>query len=55
MIANGADCAQQLKDHGGLTMIVTGTRLDGASTRMAGPEIEATAVVAASDASGPAE
>jgi hypothetical protein len=55
VIANGADYAQQFKDHEGLSMIVTGRRLDGASTRMAGPEIEATSVVAASGASGPTE
>lgn len=55
VIANGADYAQQFKEHEGLSMIITGKRRDGASTRMAGPEIEATGVVAASDASGPAE
>ena len=55
VIANGADFEQQFKDHEGLSMIITGKRLDGASIRMAGPEIEATSVVAASDASGPAE
>ena len=55
VIANGADFEQQFKDREGLSMIITGKRLDGASIRMAGPEIEATSVVAASDASGPAE
>ena len=56
VIANGGDFAQQLKELEGLSAIVTGTRLEGASTRMAGPEIAATSVVAASDAPpGPAE
>ena len=56
VIANGADFARQFEQHPGLSMIVTGTRLEGASTRMAGPEIAATRVVAASDAPpGPAE
>jgi len=56
VIANGADYAQRFKELRGLSVIVTGARLEGASTRMAGPEIEATSVVAASDAPpGPAE
>jgi hypothetical protein len=50
VIANGDNFAQQLKELEGLSVIVTGARLEGASTRMAGPEIEATSVVAASDA-----
>ena len=56
VVANGADYAQRFKELRGLSVIVTGARLEGASTRMAGPEIEATSVVAASDAPpGPAE
>jgi hypothetical protein len=55
VIANGNDFATQFKELEGLSVIVTGTRLEGASTRMAGPEITATSVVAASDAAGPAE
>jgi len=56
VIANGDDCAQQFKELEGLSVIVTGAKLEGASTRMAGPEIEATSVVAASDVPpGPAE
>ena len=55
VVANGDDYAQQLKELQGLSVIVFGTRLDGASTRMAGPEITATSVVATSDAAGPAE
>jgi len=56
VIANGDDYAQQFKELEGLSVIVTGARLEGPSTRMAGPEIEATSVVAASDAPpGPAQ
>jgi hypothetical protein len=56
VIANGGEYAQQLKGLEGLSVIVDGTRLEGASTRMAGPEIEATKIIAASDAPpGPAE
>jgi hypothetical protein len=56
IIANGADYAQQLKDLEGLAVIVNGTMREGPSTRMAGPEIAATKIVAASDAPpGPAE
>ncbi|MEI6450530.1 MAG: hypothetical protein WCP98_11375 [Actinomycetes bacterium] len=56
VIANGDDFAQQLKELEGLSVIVTGTRLEGPSIRMAGPEIRATSVVAADDAPpGPAE
>ena len=55
VIANGDDYARQLKELQRLSVIVFGTRLDGASTRMAGPEITATCVVAASVAGGPAE
>ncbi len=50
VVANGSDYAQQFTELEGLSVIVTGTRLEGASTRMAGPEITATSVVAASDA-----
>ena len=56
VIANGDDYAQQFKELEGLSVIVTGARLEGASTRMAGPEIKATSVVATSDTRpGPAE
>lgn len=56
VIANGDEYAQQLKDLEDLSVIIDGTLLEGASTRMAGPEITATSVVAASDAPpGPAE
>jgi hypothetical protein len=53
VISNGAACAAQLKELQGLSVIVDGTGLDDASTRMAGPEITATSVVAASDAPPP--
>ena len=55
VIANGDEYAQRFKELEGLSAIVKGTRLEGASTRMAGPEITATSVAAASDAAGPAE
>lgn len=54
VIANGADYAELFSQHPGLTFVIDGTRLDGASTRMAGPEITATRVTLAADA-GPAE
>ncbi len=50
VIANGDDLARQFKELEGLSVIVTGIRLEGPSIRMAGPEIKATSVVAASDA-----
>ena len=55
VIANGADYADQFAQHPGLSFIVDGTRLDGASTRMAGPEITATRVTLAAKDPGPAE
>ena len=55
VVANGDEYARQFTELEGLSALVKGTRLDGASTRMAGPEITATSVVAASDAAGPAE
>jgi len=56
VIANGDAYARQFTENEGLSFIVTGTRLEGASTHMAGPEIEATKVVATSDTPpGPAE
>ena len=39
----------------GATVQVKGKRLDGASIRQAGPEIEATSITAISDTPGPAE
>jgi len=55
VIANGADYADQFTRHAGLSFVVDGTRLDGASTRMAGPEITATRVTLAAEDVGPAE
>jgi hypothetical protein len=50
VVANGSDYARRFKKLKGLSVIVTGTRLEGPSTRMAGPEIQASSVVAARDA-----
>lgn len=44
VIANGADLTESLESLKGKTVSVLGTRLEGASVRMAGPEIEATTV-----------
>ena len=55
VIANGIDFEQQLKVLDGRTVIVDGTRLEGISVRMAGPEIEATSVRELIDTGGPAE
>jgi hypothetical protein len=55
VIANGADYADQFRQHPGLSFVVDGTRLDGASTRMAGPEITVTRVTLVEDDAGPAE
>jgi len=55
VLANGDEFAGQLEQLRGLPVIVEGTRLEGASIRMAGPEIEATRVVATGDAAGPAD
>ena len=55
VIANGADYADQFTQHPGLSFIVDGTRLDGGSTRMAGPEITAMRVTPAAEDAGPAE
>lgn len=55
VIANGDMFARQFEELKGLSVLIAGTRLEGASTRMAGPEIEARSVVAASDAAGPSQ
>jgi hypothetical protein len=55
VIANGAEFESELKPLEGKQVLVTGTRLEGASIRMAGPEIEMTAVEEISDTPGPAE
>lgn len=55
VIANGDEMAAELEALEGRTVDVLGTRLEGASIRMAGPEIEATSVSEISDTPGPAE
>lgn len=55
VIANGDAFAEQLSQLEGRTVLVLGKRLDGASIRMAGPEIEATGVEEMSDTGGAAE
>lgn len=55
VIANGDALADELTALEGRTVDVLGTRLEGASIRMAGPEIEATSVTEISDTPGPAE
>jgi len=55
VIANGGAMTEQLAQLEGRTVLVLGRRLDGASVRMAGPEIEATSVEELSDTGGAAE
>ncbi len=55
VIANADKFSAQTSANKGLAVIVKGKRLDGASIRMAGPEIEATSIEPASDTAGPAE
>ncbi len=55
VIANGAAFESQLAPLEGKTVLVEGKRLEGASIRMAGPEIEITSVEAINDMQGPAE
>lgn len=55
VLANGADFEAELAPLAGKTVSVTGKKLDGASVRMAGPEIEMTAVEEISDTPGIAE
>lgn len=52
VIANGADFADQLEGLDGRTVMATGTRLDGASIRMAGPEIEIDSISEITDTPG---
>lgn len=46
VIANGASLLDVIEPLAGQMVIVTGTRLDGVSIRMAGPEIEAESIMA---------
>lgn len=55
VIANGDEFAEELKALNGKTIFVIGTRLEGASIRMAGPEIEITSVEEVTDTPGIAE
>jgi len=55
VIANADKFTKETEQLEGLGVIAVGTRLKGASIRMAGPEIEATRIIAADDTAGPAE
>jgi len=55
VIANADEFVDETRQLEGLAVVVEGTRLDGASIRIAGPEIEATRIMAATDTSDPAE
>ncbi len=55
VIANGADFADQLEGLKGRTVVATGKRLDGASIRQAGPEIEIDKIGEISDTPGAAD
>lgn len=55
VIANADEFAAQTAALKGLSVTVKGTRLHGASIRMAGPEIDATSIEERPDSGGPAE
>lgn len=55
VIANGSEFQDELKQLEGDQVTVTGRKLDGASIRMAGPEIEMVSVEGMSDTPGIAE
>jgi len=55
VIANGADFSEELESLKGKGVDVTGKRLEGASVRMAGPEIEMTSIEAIDETPGIAE
>lgn len=55
VIANGQEFEDQLKQIEGRAVFTTGTKLDGVSTRMAGPEIEIIKIEAYSDTPGISE
>ena len=54
VIVNGDEFADEFRANEGLSFLIDGERADGASTRMAGPEITATRVTLAAEG-GPAE
>ncbi|PKQ19764.1 MAG: hypothetical protein CVT66_08640 [Actinobacteria bacterium HGW-Actinobacteria-6] len=55
VVANPDDFSAQLNALSGGTVMLTGTRSEGTSIRMAGPEIVVTAIEEISDTPGPAE
>jgi hypothetical protein len=55
VIANGDDFESELKQLEGRSVVVTGRALDGASIRMAGPEIEMASIEEMNRTSGAAE
>lgn len=55
VIANPADLGSRLEALKGAVVAATGARLEGASIRMAGPEIKVATIEAIDDASGPAQ
>lgn len=55
VIANAGEFAAELEALTGTTVQVTGTRFDGVSIRMAGPEIAIDSIVAITDTPGAAE
>lgn len=54
VIANGSELQGTLEPLAGRTVSVLGARLEGASARMAGPEVEATSIEVLSDTVDPA-
>lgn len=55
VIANGAELLETIEPLANQQVLVTGARLEGASIRMAGPEIEADSIVVMDDTPGAAE
>lgn len=55
VITNSDDFSERIESLEGATVVATGTRLEGASIRMAGPEIEATEIEAVEESVDPAE
>ena len=55
VIANGAEFERELESLKGKSVVAIGTRLDGASVRMAGPEIEIESIEEVTDTPGAAE
>lgn len=55
VIANGADLESELKPLDGKTVVATGTRAEGVSIRMAGPEMRVEKIEEITDTPGAAE